>query len=478
MAGSSAPRPGTDRAMSVPLPARLGSTPAAPAPPLVRRAIGRLASGAAELATAVLLTLLFFGCFLLLLAVAFPEGESLRSLALDGRRPIDGSGEAVLRRAEALAARQNEVIASLDVLRPDVNRRASWTIAWAPARNGEPLRDRDAIQTGPDGRALVQFDHKNQLRLEENSFVVVTRSALTASAVSAASSQPLQREIDREPELAQGRRRVVLIEGEMTADLQPHDSTRIEFVMPNLVASLADMTSRLPARFRVTVRKDHSATVAVLGGHLQLESRSGAITLGPQQYSSVNAQGDVSPPLSLAAAPALLAPAEDAAYAFVDLPPRITFAWRHVEAANNYRLRVARDAMFKDVLLDELVSADAMTWGRARPGVYWWQVAGVAQGVEGLAAPARRVRVQEDALPPSLSLNPPPAVVRTPLLLLSGQADPRARVYVMGRAAGVDDNGRFEIEIHLQPGANVLVVEAVDHEGRTSYWSQVVALKP
>ena len=134
--------------------------------------------------------------------------------------------------------------------------------------------------------------------------------------------------------------------------------------------------------------------------------------------------------------------------------------------------------MFKDVLLDELVSADAMTWGRARPGVYWWQVAGVAQGVEGLAAPARRVRVQEGALPPSLSLNPAPAVVRTPLLLLSGQADPRARVYVMGRAAGVDDNGRFEIEIHLQPGANVLVVEAVDHEGRTSYWSQVVALKP
>ena len=175
----------------------------------------------------------------------------------------------------------------------------------------------------------------------------------------------------------------------------------------------------------------------------------------------------VSPPLSLAAAPALLAPAEDAAYAFLDLPPRITFVWRHVEKANNYRLRVARDAKFKDILLDEVVNADSMTWGRARPGVYWWQVAGVVQGVEGVAAPARRVRVQEDALPPSLSLNPPPAVVRTPLLLLSGQADPRARVYVMGQAAGVDGTGRFEIEIiGEQRKATIIGAPLFDPEGK------------
>ena len=55
-------------------------------------------------------------------------------------------------------------------------RRASETIAWDPARNGDPLHDRDAVQTGTNGRALVRFGASNELQLERNSLVVVAGS--------------------------------------------------------------------------------------------------------------------------------------------------------------------------------------------------------------------------------------------------------------------------------------------------------------
>jgi hypothetical protein len=48
----------------------------------------------------------------------------------------------------------------------------------------------------------------------------------------------------------------------------------------------------------------------------------------------------------------------------------------------------------------------------------------------------------------------------------------------MGRTAEVGRHGEFQIELELQAGANVIVVEAVDPAGHTAYWSRIVHLKP
>jgi hypothetical protein len=156
----------------------------------------------------------------------------------------------------------------------------------------------------------------------------------------------------------------------------------------------------------------------------------------------------------------------------------VTFAWSEVRDAGQYRLRAARDPGFRDIALDETFAGNSLTWGRAKPGVYWWQVAGIVDGVEGVPTRVRTIVVRRDALPPRLAVQEPPHLVREPHLLLRGGADPSARVYVMGRPAEVDRDGQFQIELQLQPGANVLVVEVVDGASHTSYWSQVVHLKP
>lgn len=459
MAGSSAPRRGTeaaeDRARS--------------------NAWSRLAVGAVEVLAVLLLALVFFGGFLVLLGAVFPAGESLRELALEGRHSVDVAsfGE----RAANPAVGPDLAIASLDVLRPDVRRRASETIAWGPAHDGQPLHDRDAVQTGAEGRALVRFDASNELHLERNSFVVVMAPRPgPAEGVGGALGEVAGD--SAAVTNASVRRGLVLVEGELLAMLQAPEQTRLELSLPNVVARLTDTTSRAPAKFRVTVREDHSATVAVLDGRLDLESRSGVVSVGPRQFSRVTPEGDVSPPRALPGAPTESAPAAGSTFAQLDLPPRVTFAWSEVPGASQYRLRAARDPEFRDVALDETVVGDSLTWGRAKPGNYWWQVAGVVDDVEGIATRPRTVVVRREVLPPQLHVEPPPRVVHEPRLVLRGVADSRVRVYVMGRPADVGPGGDFQIELALQLGANVVVVEAVDAAGHTAYWSQVVHVKP
>ncbi len=474
MAGSSAPRRGTESAPSVAPRRKPGRW----------RALGsRLAGGSLELVAVLALTLAFFGSFLTLMGVMFPAGESLRDLALLGRSGADvaavsARGAGGDRAGDALSA-DEQAIASLDVLRPDVKHRSAETIAWDPVRQGQPLRDQDAVQTGADGRALVRFDAGNELHVEHNSLIVVTRlHPVPAPAVATPEHRAPEAPAGGSNGADDRRRGLVLMEGELLARLQAPDRTALELSLPNIVARLADTTSGAPAKFRVQVRKDHSATVSVLDGRLNLESHSGVVSIGPRQFSRVTPEGDVSPPRALPSAPAECVPAAGSAFAHLDTPPRVTFAWKAVAGATQYRLRAARDADFRDVVLDETVPADTLTWGRAKPDRYWWQVSALVDDVEGMPTAPRTLVVRRDAAPPRLAVQSPPRIVHDPRVVLRGEADPRARVFVMGRRAELGGDGTFHIELELQPGANVVVVEAVDAAGLTSYWSQVVHVKP
>jgi len=464
MAGSSAPKPATDRTPA---------TTRAAAPGRLRR----MAGGAAEMVVVLALTLACFGGFLTLLGVAFPAAESLRGLLLQGRTTARTAASA---RGGAIAGTSTggafeEEIASLTVLRPDVRRRAQETIAWDPVRVNTPLHDRDAIQTGDDGRAHVRFDASNDLQIERNSFIVVTRLQPARKAVMEA---PESGGDDQAPaSLGQRLRGLAITEGDVLVRLRAPDETRLELSVSNVVARLADTTSDAPATFRVSVRKDRSATVAVLEGTLALESAERVVTVGSRQFSRVTADGDISAPRPMPVAPGDCAPASGALYEHLDLPPRVTFSWDRVPGATQYHLRAARDPEFKDMALDETVAADTLMWGRARPGQYWWDVAGVVDELEGLATRVRRLSVTRDAQPPPLVVQTPTALVHGQRLTLRGRTDPDARVFAMGRRAAVGADGEFHLDAELQPGANVVVVESVGAAGQTAYWSQVVHVK-
>src|SRR5213594_5009236 len=65
----------------------------------------------------------------------------------------------------------------------DVKRRAAGQIAWSRAASGLDLYDRDAVQTGPDGRATIEFGPKVAVQVDENALVVVSGLHLEADPI-------------------------------------------------------------------------------------------------------------------------------------------------------------------------------------------------------------------------------------------------------------------------------------------------------
>jgi hypothetical protein len=88
----------------------------------------------------------------------------------------------------------------------------------------------------------------------------------------------------------------------------------------------------------------------------------------------------------------------------------------------------------------------------------------------------RRLHVIQDTAPPSLELESPPATVVAGQWRLHGKTESGARLYV-DDAPVPHDNGRIDHPIDLKPGANLIVVKAMDEVGNFNYASISVNAK-
>jgi len=450
MGGSSVPRAATEVA---PHPA------ARPGDVTGRSRLSGIGKLLLEVLVAIVMTLACFSGFLAFLSVAFPPGDDLRTLMagvrLTGQRDPSnlGLGAGLLDPIESASSS----VAKLTVRRRDVKRRLAGQIAWSPAASGLELHDRDAVQTGPAGRASIDFGRAVGVQLEENALVVVSGLHL--------GSDPIE-----------SPRGLVLLQGNLLAQIRGSGEEPISVEIPAGRALLKSAPGG-KADFRIGVRSDRSASVAVLDGSLELAANGRRVLVGPSQFSRVDPGGELLEPRPIPRAPAVEEPADETSVPYLDLPPRVTFRWTPIEGADRYRIRAAKDPAFREPVLDEIVTTPSLTWGRLAVGSYHWNVAAIQDEIEGVPSATRRLAVtREEGLLP-LQVEAPPAQIDGSRYVVHGHADPRARVYVMAQRVEVNREGSFEAEIHLKAGANVLLVEAVDPAGHSSYWSQVLLAK-
>jgi hypothetical protein len=164
-----------------------------------------------------------------------------------------------------------------------------------------------------------------------------------------------------------------------------------------------------------------------------------------------------------------------------DFPRRIQFDWAAAAAARRYRIQVARDALFRERVLDEFTPRRDFVFGNLHAGDYFWRVSPVSQdGVEGAASEARPLHVVRDREPPELAVLAPQtkSVVRAGRVLVRGRSENGARVFVNGKAVALAGDGEFSYLTPLKEGANVIVIEAVDAAGNTAYRTRIVNRKP
>ncbi|TMQ57947.1 MAG: hypothetical protein E6K75_06025 [Candidatus Eisenbacteria bacterium] len=383
-----------------------------------------------EVFVAIVMTLACFSGFLALLSVAFPPGDDMRTL-MSGLRltgPREASNRSLAAELLDPIASASSPVAKLTVKRRDVKRRLAGQISWSRASSGLELHDRDAVQTGPDGQATIEFGPKVAVQVDENALVVVSGLHLEADPIDSP-------------------RGLLLLQGDLSAQI------RGSYQAPILV--------EIPA------------------GRALLQSASSGtkVHIGPRQFSRVGTGGEIQEPRPLPDAPAVLEPADESSVPYLDLPPRVTFRWSAVEGADRYRVRAAKGPAFSEIVLDEIVTAPSLSWGRLAVGSYRWSVAAIQDEIEGAPSVPRRLTVTRDGDLLPLRVEPPPAEIDGSRFTVRGYADTRARVYVMAQRVEVNRDGSFEVEVRLKPGANLLLVEAVDPAGHSSYWSQVLRAK-
>jgi hypothetical protein len=264
--------------------------------------------------------------------------------------------------------------------------------------------------------------------------------------------------------------------GEFWGDFAGGPEGPIELQLPSrsTPTRLETVADGDPAKFKVTVLDDKSTAVAIYRGKAQVTTGEQVVAVKAHEYVVIDTSGTASQPKRLLEAPDAVEPRPGERHSYREFPPAVAFAWRAVRGAEEYRITIAKDENFRHVDLDERTNQTSYSIGNLTKGKYWWTVTSIRGGVDGNPSQPRTFTMIEDRVAPVLRVTRAEARTHEAKLVLEGVSEPGARVFVGGAPATVQDDGRFSFVTPLQPGVNLVVVEAVDAVGNAAYRSQEV----
>ena len=153
-----------------------------------------------------------------------------------------------------------------------------------------------------------------------------------------------------------------------------------------------------------------------------------------------------------------------------------------MEGAEAYWLEVAADADFNVMQASEWgVREASRTVEGLEPGDHFWRVSSLDRlGLPGVRSLSRRFRLVSDATPPFLTLSEPGEgeIVTTAEVAFAGESEPGVRLSVNGGRVPVGDGGAFTATVRAAPGANTVVVDAVDRAGNRTERRRSFVFRP
>lgn len=403
-----------------------------------------------------------FFCFLSLLIKAFfPQGTSLTVDPNAGTRDnLARSGDVELGiNADYEAAEQLFAGEILGIQRR-VQRRGANTLTWNNASVGDKVVRNDAVQTFSRSTAVMEINSGSQLTMGENSLIVFDQQ-------------------QADPFLVEQNSVLVMVDGELSGKISTEDETRFRFDvgLPNSDVTLQPRTPGDDVDFLITVNDDNSTTVNIHEGTAKILGRDGTLkTIGDQQAVTIDASGENIEVSELSLAPRAASPADGSIIAYRNVPEQVEFRWDAVANADRYHIIIARDPEFSDRVVDDDVVGTTFTHGALGPGTYYWNVRSRTGWSQSAHSTVRRIEVRQDLDPPTLELDPPPAAIAAGPWRLHGRTDADASVFIDDVPVEHVD-GRIDHPVELNPGANIILVEAVDGVGNLSYAPLLVTAK-
>ena len=339
-------------------------------------------------------------------------------------------------------------VANLSVVTNEVRSRRADEVVWGRAEEGYSLFERDSVQTMKNAYAVVRFDSDQQITLSENSLVVIKGLSIEKKVKTSFI------------EVVGGSFRSQVGGGE-GEEVNLHVST------PSAVTEVTGRKDQV-ADFRVDVNPDKTSNVVVFKGVAKVNAGGVTVEVKENEGTYVGLSGPPMAPRALLHPVALDLPADQQRVVYLDDSPEVTWAWAPQEGAATYHLQVAADETFVARVVDELLTETTFSYRGLERGSYLWRVTAIdADRVEGHWSEARALHVVK----PEIQILQPATdkVANQETLWVEGEAAMDARVYLNGEAVTLDDSGRFQKEIPLHLGENLIVLEAVDPSGASRF---------
>ena len=299
-------------------------------------------------------------------------GSPQHASLLERYNPIRCAGNKALTTGTTLVVPEkvtNPPTARLLSLKPDVRARPP-AGGWSPAAQGMPLERRSSVNTMEDARADIRFVDRTRVFLAENTLVVIFG---TAGQTAVSKTPPAQVQLDS---------------GEIQAGLAALRGRPIEVDV--------DGGGRVSANSRDTVlkKKQTRTTVSVFDGSASVKSAGASVNVPARMGTSFVRAKPPTPPRPLPPAPSWGDPTNEG----VVLAPAglgtIMASWNAIPKASVYRLEVARDAYFVNLVVREEVPGDILSFRAEKmpPGTYYVRVRAIDdEDFLGLAASPKQV---------------------------------------------------------------------------------------
>jgi len=422
---------------------------------IVRLVGGMLVSGF-EMLLAVALVVVLALAFMGILMLSFPRGVGLEDLYADFVGEQGGGRDRQWHREGGGNA---PFVAVLTEVQRKVRDRPASAIAWNQAYAGMRLEEHHTIQTLAHSGAAIRVGETGNLRLGERSLVVIKRD-------------------DEQRGLRRRRTSVVLLGGSVDGSLAARGgkSSRLDIVTVGGTAALRS-TSDQSTEFSVATNTDESSTVAIYTGTAEITAGGESMSIGPNEAITFDESGLPVRAEPIPSAPDLLAPPDGRVQTFGAVAPRVRFRWSGPEDTEAYRFVLARDRELNDVVYAGELSRPEFAHGNLPGGRYYWSVKAVSGRVESRASAVRSLRLDQDLDPPQLRVEFPQDVVPSEQLVIRGMAEPGSELFIKNRTVPLGASGAFEYTMKLNPGLNMIVIEAVDQAGNSAYRSQYVTAR-
>jgi len=414
-----------------------------------------------EVILAIALVLLFFLGFMQILSLSFPKGTGLGDLfgsAGSAGGPGFGAGPDWGSGAATDSSSGPRVIAHLTRSIHRVKDKAASSISWSDSVAGSALQDRHGVQTLSKSSATISFEDGGELFLNPKTLVIV-------------------RDLGDPRNSRRKRSGVILLDGELRGATAAGDKPLAVDVVTESGELRMQAAHGQPAGFKVTASPGSATAFTVYAGTGSVIANGKTVTIGPNQSLIVDSQQALGVPIDLRPPPKPLRPANNTQISFRSAPPRIGFTWAHDDDATGYLLEIARDFEFLDVVFTTHTKTPEFVHGNLAHGRNYWRVSSTHGRVESMPTHPQVLDLIMDFDPPDLQVQFPSAPVSAGALLLGGSTEPGAQVHIGEKSAVAADDGSFEVEVSVRPGANMLVVESIDPAGNISYSSQLVNAK-